>query len=191
MLAAEEVMQPNGVSSILTMARLQDRIEAYPPDNFDREFSFDEVGRMMQALEEKFGPRSGRRLARRIGRACFRLAVQDMRPVLGTADFFLRVLPLRMRLKVGLEILARIFNRFSDHLVRLKEDEQHFQWVFERCGVCWGRDCDAPCCHLAVGSLEELFYWISGGESFYVEEVSCIAGGDETCTILIGKRPLD
>jgi len=44
---------------------------------------------------------------------------------------------------------------------------------------------------LAVGILEEGLYWIGGGKSFYVEEVSCIAAGDRTCTIMIGKRPLD
>jgi predicted hydrocarbon binding protein len=34
-------------------------------------------------------------------------------------------------------------------------------------------------------------YWVSGGKNFYVEEISCIAAGDQTCTILVGKQPLD
>jgi hypothetical protein len=38
--------------------------------------------------------------------------------------------------------------------------------------------------------LEEVLYWLSGSESFYLEEVSCIAAGDPTCTILVGKSPL-
>ena len=111
--------------------------------------------------------------------------------MLGIADLTFRVLPLGMKLRVGFEVLAQTFNKFTDHLVRLGEDEEHFHWIMERCGTCWGRKCDSTCCHLAVGILEEGLYWVSGGKNFYVEEVSCIAAGDRTCTILIDKRPLD
>ena len=184
-------MGRNGLNAILNLARLQHRIDGYPPDNFDKEFSFDELGRILQALDEMYGPRSGRALARRAGRACFRLGVKDFGPMLGFADLAFRVLPMGMKLKIGFEVLAETFNKFTDHRVRLVEDDQYFRWVIERCGICWGRGCDAPCCHLAVGILEEGLYWASGGKTFYVEEVSCIAAGDSTCDVLIGKRPLD
>jgi len=190
-LAMEEVMGCNGVGAILNLARLQDRIDNYPPNNFDEEFSFDELGRLFQALDEMYGPRSGHGLAQRIGRSCFQLGIVDLGPVLGVADLAFRVLPLRMKVKVGFEVLIRMFDTFSDHQVRLEEDEQYFQWIIERCGVCWGRICAGSCCDLAVGILDEGLYWLSGGENFYLEEVSCIASGDETCTILIGKQPLD
>lgn len=191
LLALEEVMGHNGVNAILNLARLQHRIDNYPPNNFDKEFSFDELGRLFQALDEMYGPRGGRGLARRAGRACFKFGIKDFGPMLGLADVAFRILPLNMKLKVGYEVLAETFNKFTDHVVRLDEDEQYFQWVIERCGVCWERSCASPCCHLAVGILEEGLYWISGGKHFYVEEVSCVAVGDATCTILIGKQPLD
>ena len=31
----------------------------------------------------------------------------------------------------------------------------------------------------------------SGGKNFSIEETTCVAKGDDVCTILIGKRPLD
>jgi hypothetical protein len=145
---------------------------------------------MQQALEELYGVRSGQGLARKVGSACFRIGAQDLRPALGLADLVFRLLPLRIRLKVGFEVLAHIFSQFSDHQVRLEEDERYFRWVAERCGVCWGRRSAAPCCHLSVGLLEEVLYWLSGVEDFYIEEVSCVAAGDSMCTILVGKRPL-
>ncbi len=191
LLAMEEVMGRNGVNAILNLARLQHRIENYPPNDFDEEFSFDELGRLLQALDEMYGPRSGRGLARRTGRACLKIGIKDFGPMLGIADMAFRVLPLGMKLRIGFEVLGEMFNRFTDHLVRLGEDKQYYHWIIERCGVCWGRKSDSPCCHLAVGILEEGLYWISGGRNFYVEEVSCIAAGDSTCTILIGKQPLD
>jgi predicted hydrocarbon binding protein len=191
LLALEDVMGRNGVNAILNLARLQHRIGNYPPNNFAKEFAFDELGQLLQALDEMYGPRGGRGLARRAGRSCFRLGVKDFGPMLSFADLTFRVLPLGLKLKVGFEVLAQTFNKFTDQLVRLGENEQYFQWIMERCGLCWGRKTDSPCCNLAVGILEEGLYWVSGGKSFYVEEVSCIASGDRTCTILVGKRPLD
>ena len=72
LLAMEEVMGRNGVNAVLNLARLQNRIGNYPPNNFDKEFTFSEVGQLLQALDEMYGPRGGRGLARRAGRACFR-----------------------------------------------------------------------------------------------------------------------
>jgi predicted hydrocarbon binding protein len=190
LLALEEVVGSESMDTVLTMARMQDRLEQYPPNNFAMGFSFDELARMQQALEELYGVRSGRGLARKVGSACFRIGARDLRPALGVADLVFRILPLRIRLKVGFEVLAHIFGQFSDHTVRLEEDERYFRWVAERCGVCWGRRSESPCCHLSVGLLEEVLYWLSSVDSFYIEEVSCVAAGDPNCTILVGKSPL-
>jgi predicted hydrocarbon binding protein len=190
-LAMEEVMGRNGVNAILNLARLQHRIGNYPPNDFAEEFAFHELAQLLQALDEMYGPRGGRGLARRAGHSCFRLGIKDFGPMLGIADLTFRILPLGMKLKVGFEVLAQTLNKFTDHVVRLGEDEQYFHWIMERCGVCWGRKSELPCCHLIVGILEEGLYWVSGGRNFYVEEISCIAAGDPTCTILVGRRPLD
>ena len=64
-------------------------------------------------------------------------------------------------------------------------------WKIERCPVCWERRADTPCCFLAVGILQESLFWVSGGKNFQVEEIACIAKGDEACVITIDKTPLD
>jgi predicted hydrocarbon binding protein len=191
LLAMEEVMGRNGVNAILNLARLKNLVNSYPPNNFDRQFSFEEVGSIQQALEDMYGPRGARGLALRAGRACFKYGIKEFGPVLGIADLAFRLLPLGMKLKVGFEVFAETFNKFSDQIVRLGEDEENYIWIIDRCPVCWERRTDEPCCHLAVGILQEGLYWVSSGKSFHVEEVACIAKGDVTCTILINKRPLD
>jgi predicted hydrocarbon binding protein len=191
LLAMEEVMGRNGVNAILNLARLKTLVNSYPPNNFDRQFSFDEVGAIQQALEDMYGPRGARGLALRAGRAGFKYGIKEFGPVLGIADLAFRLLPLGMKLKVGFEVFAETFNKFSDQIVRLSEDEEHYIWIIDRCPVCWKRRTEEPCCHLAVGILQEGLYWVSSGKSFHVEEVDCIAKGDATCTILINKRPLD
>lgn len=191
LLATEEVMGRNGVNAVLNLARLRHLVNNYPPNNFDRQFRFEDVGGIQQALEEMYGPRGARGLALRAGRACFKYGIKEFGPVLGISDLAFRLLPVGMKMKVGLEVFAEMFNKFSDQVVRLGEDESHFIWTIERCPVCWGRRASEPCCYLAVGILQEGAIWVSGGKNFAVEETTCMASGDPACTILIGKRPLD
>ncbi len=191
LLAMEEVMGRNGVNAILNLARLKSLVNSYPPNNFDRQFTFEEVGSIQQALEDMYGPRGARGLALRAGRACFKYGIKEFGPVLGIADLAFRLLPLGMKVKVGIEVFAETFNKFSDQIVRLGEDDEHYIWIIDRCPVCWKRRTDEPCCHLAVIILQESLYCVSSGKSFHVEEADCIAKGDATCLIIINKRPLD
>lgn len=191
LMAMEEVMGRNGVNAVLNLARLKHLVNKYPPNNFDRQFPFEELGAIQQALDEMYGPRGGRGLALRAGRMSFKFGIKEFGPVLGIADLAFRLLPLGMKLKVGFEVFAETFNKFTDQVVRLGEDETRFLWIIERCPVCWGRKTDYPCCHLAVGILQESLYWVSGGKNFHVEEITCVAQGDPTCTIVIDKQPLD
>ncbi len=191
LLAMEEVMGRNGVSAVLNLAQLRHLVGNYPPNNFDREVTFGEIGAVMHALDEMYGPRGGRGLALRAGRACFKYSLKEFGPVLGISDLAFRLLPLNMKLRVGAGVFAETFNKFSDQSVRLAEEEDRYLWSITRCPVCWGRHAETPCCHLAVGILQESLYWVSGGKNFEVQETTCVACGDDECTIVIDKKPLD
>jgi predicted hydrocarbon binding protein len=96
-----------------------------------------------------------------------------------------------MKLRAGAEAFARTFGVLTGQPVAYAEEAGRALWVMERCPICWGRQTSHPACHLAVGLLQEAICWISGGRHFNVEEVSCIARGEETCTIAIDKEPID
>jgi len=191
LLAMEEVMGRNGVNAVLNLAHLRHLVNNFPPNNFDRQVTFRELGSLMRSLDEMYGPRGGRGLALRAGRACFKYGIKEFGPVLGIADLAFRLLPLPMKMKVGADVFAETFNKFSDQIVVLREEEDRFVWQNTRCPMCWERKTDAPCCHLAVGILQEALYWVSGGKNFEVQETTCMACGDEACTIVIDKKPLD
>ena len=191
LMAMEEVMGRNGVNAVLNLAQLKHLVNNYPPNNFDRHVTFAELGRLMASLDQMYGPRGGRGLALRAGRACFKYGLKEFGPVLGIADLAFRLLPLHMKLKVGADVFAETFNKFSDQVVQLGETQEHFLWEITRCPVCWNRKTDTPCCSLAVGILQEALYWVSGGKNFEVYETTCVACGDEKCTIVIEKKPLD
>ncbi|MDY7040016.1 MAG: hypothetical protein SVX38_04055 [Chloroflexota bacterium] len=175
LLALEDVMGKNGVNAVLNLAKLKHLVNHYPPNNLDLGFSFEEMSGINKALEDMYGPRGGRGLAMRAGRAGFKYALKDFGSLLGMADLAFRLLPLGMKLKVGLNAMADTFNKFTDQRVTLEEEADHFVYIIDRCPVCWGRHADNPTCHAAMGLLQETVQWISGGKTFEIEELSCTA----------------
>jgi len=189
--ALEEVVGRNGLIAVLNLANLLHFIGHYPENNLERGFSFDDLSRMMTALEQLYGPRGGRGLALRTGRVCFKYGIREFGPMVSVAELSYRLLPLDLKLRQGAEIFRDIFNQYSDQQVVVEETPQAFYWRIERCPVCWKRRASQPVCQLAVGVLQEALYWVSNGKYFTVEETTCIAKGDPSCTLVIYKQPLD
>jgi len=191
LLAMEEVIGRNGINAILNLAELPEYINSIPPHNQDLAIPFEMVSHLQDSLESIYGPRGGRGIALRTGRACFKYGLREFGPELGLTDLAFRLLPLITKLKAGSEALAGLFNQFTDQRVRLEWENTHIHWIIERCPLCWERHTDDVACHLAVGLLQESLYWVSGGKIFMVEETQCIARGDKTCTIVIDQNPLN
>ncbi len=186
----EEVIGPAGLDAILRLASLDQFVQNYPPPHAERTFSFEQVSSIQNALEVKYGPRGGRGLALRSGRACFTHGIKEYGSILGLTEMAFRLLPLSTKLHVGARAFAELFNKYTDQKVRVEEKDNKIFWHIERCPLCWQREAEEPVCHLAVGLLQEALYWVSGGKVFHVEETECIARGDGMCTIVIDQTPL-
>lgn len=185
------VMGKNGLNAILNLAHLSSVIENYPPDNLAREFDFAYVSAINQALEEMYGPRGGRGLALRAGRATFADVLRNFGALAGAGDLAFRVLPLLTKMRIGVPAMAKIFSQVSDQYSTVEEAEAEFIYTIHRCPVCWGRSgLDKPVCYIAVGLLQEGLKWLSGGSEFRVNESKCIAMGDPTCEFVIQKTPV-
>jgi predicted hydrocarbon binding protein len=189
LLGMEEVIGRSGVDAILRLAALEGLIQHYPPATMERAFPFESVSQIMAALEQAYGPRGGRGLALRTGRACFKFGLKEYGSMLGLTETAFRLLPLPTKLHTGAKVFADLFNKHTDQQVRVEETEKQILWHIERCPLCWGRQADGPACHLAVGLLQEALYWVSGGKVFNVEETACIAHGGAACTVVIDKIP--
>ncbi len=187
----EEVMGRNGLNAILNLAGLTQYIESYPPDNLEKQFDFAEVSALGIALEEMYGPRGGRGLALRAGRATFADALKNFGALAGVADLAFVVLPLQAKLRIGIPAMAKIFSQLSDQQTTVEERETEFIYTIHKCPVCWGRrDADHPVCFIAVGLLQEGLKWVSGGHEFRVNESKCCAMGDPVCEFIIQKEPI-
>jgi len=186
----QEITGIHGLNAILNYASLTEFVNSLPPDNPENNFDFSDFGAINQALEDIYGVRGGRGLAFRVGRTSFADILRDYGDLAGIGDSAFKVLPLREKMKFGLEAMARLFSDASDQLTSLEEGDHVFRYQVKRCPVCWGRSEEKdPVCFYMSGLLEESLSWVSGGKDFNVQETKCIATGDDICEFVIPKQP--
>jgi predicted hydrocarbon binding protein len=197
-LAMEEVLGRESAGAVLDLAGLSEYREAAARTGEPRGLPFDHITRLQMGLERAYGEGPGRGLAVRIGRVCLKYGLREFAPELGLGEPAFRLLPLPARIRAASESLADLFNTHSDQRVRLACENGRLYWHIERCPLCWGRLANdppgesggGPCCHLAVGLIQEGLSWLSGGRCFRVVEEKCFACGDSACTIVIDLTPL-
>jgi hypothetical protein len=189
--ALEDVLGRNGLKAVLNLAHLPELIDNFPPDNLNKEFDFSDVSAINQGLEEIYGPRGGRGLALRAGRATFADSLRNFGALAGASDLAFKVLPLSTKMKIGVPAMARIFTQVSDQHSTAREENGVYVYTIHRCPVCWGRhEQEKPVCFIAIGLLQEGMKWLSGGKEFRVNESKCVSMGDEVCEFIIEKKPM-
>jgi predicted hydrocarbon binding protein len=156
----------------------------------DRTFSFTSLSRLLEAVEQAYGPQAGRGMSLQVGRACVQYGLREFGATLGLTTTAFRLLPLPQKLSTAARALADLFNSHTDQRVKLERQPGSLLWHIERCPLCWERHTKEPICQLAVGLVQEGLYWLSGGKIFNVEEIACVARGDPTCTLRIDEAPL-
>ena len=175
---------------VLNVAGLSNLIDHYPPENLNREFDFADYSAVNGALEEMYGPRGGRGLSLRAGRASFAQGLRGFGALAGAGDLAFKVLPLGTKLKIGIPAMARIFSQVSDQKSTVEESPTEYRYMMKPCPVCWGRHSDKPMCHAGAGLLQEGLRWLSGGHEFRVQESNCIGCGDDACVLIVQKEPI-
>jgi hypothetical protein len=189
-LALEEILGHAGVNALFKIAKLPEFSIDHPTTNQDLGFPFIYISHLQAGLENAYGARAGRGLALRVGRASLRFGLREFSRELCLTDLSFRLQPLQTKLRTGTEAIAALFNNYTDQQVCLERDDKSIIWHIKRCPFCWERQAEDPCCHMEVGFLQEAMFWISGGKHFEVEEIKCIACGDNMCTININRTPV-
>jgi predicted hydrocarbon binding protein len=185
------VLGRSGIKAVLNLAQLRQLVSHYPPNTAELTFSFAEVQAILRSLDEMYGPRAGRGLALRTGRACFKYGLKEFGAEWNLTELGFRLQPLNQKVKLAVEACAGFYQHYIGHPVELTDDDSRLVWRMTACPECAGRQAAGPCCHLAVGLLQEAAAWASNGKNYEVEEVTCVAGGHPACTLVLDKRPLD
>jgi len=187
----KEILGREQMELVMKEGGIEEFVVNFPPNDLSKGYPFRAVSGITAGLETVLGVEKGRQMAAELGHLSFERGIIDFDPLLGIIDMPRRLMPMGMKIRLGLDIFAVVFNRFSDQRVKIGEDKDHYLWTITRCPVCWGRQVSSPACNLAVGILEKSLAWVSNGRNFHVEQKSCFAAGDKDCTIAITKKPLD
>lgn len=183
-------MGQNGLSSLLSLAGLENYLQHLPADTMERQFDFAALSALNQALEEMYGLRGGRGMALKIGQATFAKGLKDFGVMRAINDPIFKALDLPKRSTYGLEALAGLFSHFTDQdsIVQAEKDV----WLFRAhpTPFAWGRKSDKPLCHMLSGIILESLRWSSNGYEFYVRETHCAATGHDACLFRVNKTPM-
>ncbi|MGJ3237423.1 MAG: V4R domain-containing protein [Anaerolineae bacterium] len=188
--AMDDVMGPNGLSTLLQLARMEHYLTHPPADDLARQFDFAAIAAINEALEEMYGVRGGRGMALRIGQSAFARGLKDFGAMRGINHPAFRNLPLAKRVDYGLRGLAAILSNFSDQSSYVENNENALLFVSEVSPFSWGRTADKPVCHMMGGIILECLRWSSNGYEFYVREVECRATGHERCVFRVNKSAI-
>jgi predicted hydrocarbon binding protein len=187
----EQIIGAQAMPDFLRGCGLAHYIGAYPPHNLNRNFDFADFSMLVAGLEQAQAEGSVKAgTTTRAGRLCYAEGMKAFGSV--TFRHFIvgfQVLPLNLKVKMGLLAMTTIFTTLSDQHTEVVEHDDHYDYVIHTCPMCWGRHAETPICDGAVGLLEEGLYWATEVH-FTVTETQCHARGDETCTLRIDKTSL-
>jgi hypothetical protein len=186
----EEIMGRNGLNALLNLIGMQQYVDEYPPSNLNKEFDFADFSNLNQGVLDVYGIQGGRGLSQLAGRATFDQGLKGFGALAGVRDEAFKVLSLSTKIRIGMSAMARIFTQFSDQLSRFESSDERLIYYIERCPVCWGQHSDKPICFVATGLLEGGLRWVSGGHDYRVEEIECVAVGDDACIFTIDNSPI-
>jgi len=182
-------MGPNGLKALLNQAKMQHLIGNFPPGNLHKQFDFADFAQLNGPWRRCTAP-GGRAMALRAGRKAFDQGLKNFGAMVGIADRTFRLLPLGIRMKVGLRAMA---TAFSSTAIRSATSARR------RITFCMSSSA-ARC--VGAGMLTRRYVtrpryhprWVglgTSGKKFKLTEVACIAKGDPSCDFVISKEPIE
>jgi predicted hydrocarbon binding protein len=146
------------------------------------------VSSIRKKMDELYGPTGARGLAICSGRAAFKHLLAESGREIGFEATEYRFLPIRSKIRRGLEMLAKWIEKTYTLQATLYSENKVFR--FEVKGVA-GTSNVLTLCDFTSGLLQEFLAWTSGGKFYAVHEAECRGTGAEQCSFLVGKYPLE
>lgn len=182
MSAYEEVLGRQKFTLVLHQAGLE------LPGSKVPDLPFGTPSKIYQALEEIYGEQTTRGICLRTGRVMFRRGLRAFSGILGLSQRAFRLLPPPQKVLRGMDLLAWTLNHYSDQRVRVEKQPHEILLINERCPHCWEMKKSSPCCPVPVGALQEGLAWACSARQYTVEEITCRANGDPSCTFRIKSK---
>ncbi|TVR22936.1 MAG: hypothetical protein EA396_04890 [Anaerolineaceae bacterium] len=189
-----DVLGENGAVAVLKLAGLPDYTRTPPADTLARDIDFAQLAAINIALEDVYGVRSGRDLALRIGQSFVSVGgLSRFGAMVGMCAPAFQALPIQQRVRMGLEAFAAIFNRFTDQITQVREDDGVYVLTVKPSPMTWGRPPDSAANAMLTGMINGALDWATQGAQFDVRERTPNAGAGDSLSataFIINKNPI-
>ena len=155
------------------------------------ELTMAQVKPIRQKLDEIYGTIGARGITMCSGRAAFKHLLSQQGKQLGFESETFRFLPGRFKLKKGLSLLASWMGKNYQEKVFLESKEKHWLFSVADCYECTNINSTGSMCDFTTGFLQEFLTWASGGKFYRIQETTCRCKGDEFCSFMIDKDPVE
>jgi predicted hydrocarbon binding protein len=182
-LGLEEIIGPEELEKLLS----------YIPElkNIKGEITSQHVKPVRQKMTEVYGKTGARGIAMCSGRAAFKHLLNLQGNQLGFESNSFRFLPTRLKLRKGLSLLAEWMENTHHDEIQIENSESQWSFKATHCSECAELMSTESICDFTAGLLQEFTAWAGGGKFHRIVETSCRANGDECCTFMIDKNPID
>jgi hypothetical protein len=185
----EEILGREEVQSLL---QTPDLYPAAPRDVdiFQKPMSKGDLNLILSSVNTRYGALGSKGLFLRVGRVFFKDFYRIHYQELGLLDLNYRMLPKPERIKVGLEKIATVFEKFYPGGALVDENENTYFWKFDCLSGYYGNETNRiALTYFFLGIFQEFLAWVTGGKYFHpVREVNGIDPISLKCVIEVDKH---
>lgn len=187
----QDVVGPNGLTSILNYTHLESYIDAFPPANDELAIPIKDMSHLYHSLIDLFRKKGTRSLQLSVGREIMKYALEKLPAILKAFQLSSRILSESRKMRVALEKFVegsekRWKSPYKGPHTELQEEE-YFLVIEYDCFLSEHLSSESPVCFLYLGELDYLVYWITG-HHHRVEEIECRAMGENRDVFKISKN---
>jgi predicted ArsR family transcriptional regulator len=175
----------HGARAVLRRAALGDWIDQPPAASLSDRIAMGRVSDLMAALEDVYGTRGGRALARRLGSALMDRYLKDIGALGGLGNAAFQALPARARARLGLGALRRVLSQMETMAAELKVSQDNLVLSMGSCPFCAGRSLDGPACTPLQGLVDAVLRAAVPELPWVSEETSCRAARAGSCDVMV------
>ncbi|HET7010578.1 MAG TPA: hypothetical protein VFI11_07365 [Anaerolineales bacterium] len=180
-----DLLGEHGTRALLRRAALTDWIELGSESPDAAPVLAQSVSGLLASLEELYGARGGRGLARRLGSGLVDRYLRDLGALRGMRDEAFQRLPWRDRVRLGLGALRRVLSQLNAFAAELTVAGDRVVFSVPECPFCAGRSLDAPGCSPLVGLVEAALSVAVPDMHLPSEETECRAVGARSCSVTV------
>jgi hypothetical protein len=152
--------------------------------------SASEIKPVREKMDKVYGTTSASGIAICSGRAAFRHLVRQQESELGFTHDSFRFSPGQVKLKRGLNLLAKWMGSTFNERVELSNNDKY--WLLNVSNFEENENSQASSmCDFTIGLLQEFMAWAGGSKYFRIQEIACRGNGDACCSFKIDKNPIE